>query len=95
MTPERIIEDWPATDFDSLNTEHFAYFLALKPDLVLLGTGATLRFPRPQLSHCLLAARVGLEVMDNSAVCRTYNILIAEGRNVIAAVLLGGAGNAG
>jgi len=60
-----------------------------KPDLVLLGTGATLRFPRPELTRSLYAARIGLEVMDNPAVCRTYNILLAEGRNVIAAVLLG------
>ena len=89
VTPDRIIEDWPATDFASLNAEHFAQFLALKPDLVLLGTGATLRFPRPELSRCLHAAHIGLEVMDNAAVCRTYNILLAEGRNVIAAVLLG------
>jgi uncharacterized protein len=89
VTPDRIIEDWPATDFNSLSADHFAQFIALKPDLVLLGTGATLRFPRPQLTQSLYAARIGLEVMDNSAVCRTYNILLAEGRNVIAAVLLG------
>ena len=89
VTPERIIDDWPATDFDSLNASHFERLLALKPDLVLLGTGATLRFPRPELSQCLHAVRIGLEVMDNAAVCRTYNILTAEGRNVVAAVLLG------
>jgi uncharacterized protein len=89
VTPERLIEDWPATDFNSLSADHFAQFLALKPDIVLLGTGATLRFPRPQLTQSLHAARIGLEVMDNPAVCRTYNILLAEGRNVIAAVLLG------
>jgi uncharacterized protein len=89
VTPDRIIDDWPATDFTSLTADHFAQFLALKPDLVLLGTGATLRFPQPALTQSLHAARIGLEVMDNSAVCRTYNILLAEGRNVVAAVLLG------
>jgi len=89
VTPDRIIEDWPATDFNSLSADHFDQFLALTPDLVLLGTGATLRFPRPQLAQSLHAARIGFEVMDNAAVCRTYNILLAEGRNVIAAVLLG------
>ena len=89
VTPDRPVEDWPATDFPSLRAEHFEQFLALKPDLVLLGTGATLRFPRPELSRSLHAARIGLEVMDNAAVCRTYNILLAEGRNVAAAVLLG------
>jgi len=89
VTPDHLIEAWSATDFASLSAEHFAQFLALKPDLVLLGTGATFRFPRPELSQPLHAARIGLEVMDNAAVCRTYNILLAEGRNVIAAVLLG------
>ena len=89
VTPDRIIEDWSATDFASLSAEHFGQFLALKPDLVLLGTGATFRFPWPEISQPLHAARIGLEVMDNAAVCRTYNILLAEGRNVIAAVLLG------
>jgi uncharacterized protein len=89
VTPERIIEDWPATDFASLDAGHFAQLIALKPDLVLLGTGPTLRFPHPALSSCLHAAHIGLEVMDNAAVCRTYNILLAEGRNVVAAVLLG------
>jgi len=89
VTPDRLVDDWPATDFASLSTEHFEQFLALKPDLVLLGTGATLRFPRPELARSLHAARIGLEVMDNAAVCRTYNILLAEGRNVVAAVLLG------
>ncbi len=89
VTPDRIVDDWPATDFASLTADHFAQFVALKPDLVLLGTGATLRFPQPALSQALHAARIGLEVMDNAAVCRTYNILLAEGRNVVAAVLLG------
>jgi uncharacterized protein len=89
VTPVRIFVDWPATDFESLREAHFEQFLEFKPDLVLLGTGATLRFPRPQLSRSLHASRIGLEVMDNAAVCRTYNILAAEGRNVIAAILLG------
>jgi uncharacterized protein len=89
VTPERIADDWPATNFDNLSAVHFEYLLALKPAIVLLGTGATLRFPRPELSRCLHAAQIGLEVMDNAAACRTYNILTAEGRNVIAAVLLG------
>jgi uncharacterized protein len=89
VTAERVLEDWPATDFDNLSAQHFEFLLALKPDILLLGTGATLRFPRPQLSSCLYAARIGLEVMDNPAVCRTYNILAAEGRNVVAAMLLG------
>ena len=87
VTPEHVREDWPATDFDHLTAEHFEFLCALKPDIVLLGTGVTLRFPRPVLSRCLTATRIGLEVMDTAALCRTFNILVGEGRNVIAAVL--------
>ena len=88
VTPDRVIEDWPATNFDELNTAHFEFLRSLKPAIVLLGSGATLRFPRPELPRCLAEVRIGLEVMDTTAACRTYNILTAEGRNVVAAVLL-------
>jgi len=87
VTPARLVHDWPATDFDRLAAEHFEFLRSLAPDIVLLGTGAMLRFPRPALTHCLATARIGLEVMDNNALCRTFNILVGEGRNVIAAVL--------
>ena len=89
VTPERIIEDWPASRFDDLTASHFEFLLALNPEIVVLGTGAMLRFPSPALSRCLSAAHVGLEVMDTNAACRTYNILAAEGRNVATAILLG------
>ena len=89
VTATRIIDDWPATDFDHLRAEHFEQCLALAPQIVLFGTGATFRFPRPELARSLHAARIGLEIMDNAAACRTYNILVAEGRNVVAALLLG------
>ena len=54
----------------------------------LRGTGARLRFPRPEITRPLIEARVGVEVMDVQAACRTYNILVAEGRKVAAALLL-------
>lgn len=88
ITPERVIEDWPVADFDGLNSSHFEFLRALNPAIVLLGSGATLRFPRPELSRCLTDVGVGLDVMDTAAACRTYNILATEGRNVVAAVLL-------
>ncbi len=87
VTPERVLDDWPASDFDRLTPRDFEFLCALAPEIVLLGTGATLRFPRPPLTHSLAAARIGLEVMGNAALCRTFNILVGEGRNVIAAVL--------
>jgi uncharacterized protein len=89
VTPQQVLDDWRAIGFGQLGTAHFEFLLGLKPEIVLLGTGHTLRFPAPALTQCLMQVRVGLEVMDTAAACRTYNILNAEGRNVVAGVLLG------
>jgi uncharacterized protein len=89
VLPDRIIGDWNVPGFAGLTAAHFDYLVSLKPEIVLLGTGATLRFPAPALSRCLTDAHIGLEVMDTSAACRTYNILSAEGRKVLAALLVG------
>ena len=80
--------DWPVTDFESLTAAHFDYFLELKPEVLLLGTGAKQQFARPELYRELITARIGIEFMDTPAACRTYNILVAEDRKVVAAVLL-------
>ena len=85
---EEVRVDWAASGFDVLQEAHFDYFLALKPDVLLLGTGAGQRFPHPRLYRALTDAGIGLECMDTPAACRTYNILVAEGRRVIAAILL-------
>ena len=88
VMPDRIIEgSLPAAVCD-LTHSHFEFLLGLKPEIVLLGTGDALRFPAPELSRCLAAAGIGLESMSTSAACRTYNILAAEGRRVLAAVLI-------
>jgi uncharacterized protein len=80
--------DWPASDFASLTPAHFAYFLELRPDVLLLGTGPQQRFAHPNLYRDLIQARIAVEFMDTPAACRTYNILVAEDRKVVAAVLL-------
>jgi len=89
VLPTHIVTDWPATTFEALEAGHLDALAALDAEVVLLGTGARLRFPRPELTRALVAARVGLEVMDVPAACRTYNILSAEERRVAAALLLG------
>jgi uncharacterized protein len=81
------LQPWQATGFDELRAEDFDALLALNPELVLLGTGARQRFPHPRLTAALARAGVGIEVMDTAAACRTYNILMAEGRRVLAAFL--------
>jgi uncharacterized protein len=85
---EEVRSDWNAAGFDALNETHFAWFLALRPDVLLLGTGARQRFPHPRLYRALTDAGIGVECMATPAACRTYNILAAEGRRVVAAILM-------
>jgi len=87
VQPEGDVQAWRAASFEALAAEHFAELLAMGPDLVLLGTGERQRFPHPRLTAALLEARVGFEAMDTRAACRTYNILMSEGRRVLAAML--------
>ena len=84
---DRLVTDWQPAGFDDLTAEHFALLAELKPEIVLLGTGALLRCPQPELTRALIEARIGLEVMDLQAACRTYNFLAAEERKVAAALL--------
>ena len=88
VLPDEIIADWSPASFDALAPTDFAAVLATKPEVVLLGTGPKLRFPGPEIVRPLIEARVGYEVMDVAAVCRTYNILVSEGRRVAAAVVI-------
>ncbi len=88
VLPNQIMEDWQATDFNSLTAEHFNKILSLEPEVVLLGTGDKHRFIHPKLSRALTEAGIGVECMDTAAACRTYNILMAEGRHVAAALLV-------
>jgi uncharacterized protein len=85
---EEVRSDWAVADFDSLSAAHFDYFLSLKPDVLLLGTGSMQRFPHPRLYRSLTDAGVGVECMDTPAACRTYNILVVEDRKVVAAILI-------
>lgn len=87
VSAEQILE-WDIADFGALGASHFESLLAHKPEIVILGTGSTLRFPHPSLPQSLYSAGIGLEVMDTKAACRTYNILCAEGRKVVAAILM-------
>jgi len=88
VTPEEIVAGWAPGGFEALTEADFAAIAALKPEVALLGTGASFRFPVPRLTRALIDAGIGLEVMDTPAVCRTFNILAAEGRRVAAGVLL-------
>ena len=84
---QEVRSDWNADGFEALDETHFAWFLALKPDVLLLGTGTRQRFPHPRLYRALTDAGIGVECMTTPAACRTYTILAAEGRRVVAAIL--------
>lgn len=80
---------WDVAALDTLQAAHFDAVLALRPELVIFGSGPRLRFVAPGLYRALIDARIGLETMDTAAACRTYNVLAAEGRSVVAALLPG------
>jgi|APFre7841882724_1041349.scaffolds.fasta_scaffold19189_4 uncharacterized protein len=88
VLPERIVDPWDAPTFDALAPAHFEFLSSLGVAVVLLGTGARLRFPAVSLQRIVLETGTGLETMDAMAACRTYNILATEGRRVAAAILL-------
>ena len=88
VSGDRLIVDWPAVSIDALAADHLAAILELAPEIAIIGSGATFRFPDPSRLAPLHAARIGVEVMDTAAACRTYNILLGEGRNVVAALIV-------
>jgi uncharacterized protein len=88
LTPEDLITGWAPEGFDGLAETDLRKLLESNPEVVLLGTGSAIRFPRPALGRVLVDAQVGLEVMDTAAACRTYNILAAEGRRVAAGLMI-------
>jgi uncharacterized protein len=82
------IAKWEVDSFEGLEQAAFEQLAKLPVEILLLGTGSALRFPHPRLTQVVRNARIGLEVMDTSAACRTYNILLGEDRRVGAALLL-------
>ncbi len=87
VLPDEVVTHW-ARSFDELSRVHFDALSIRAPEIILLGSGAKLRFPSPTLYAGLIKAHIGVEVMDTAAACRTYNILAAEGRRVAAALIL-------
>ena len=80
--------EWHCTLFEDLGARHFEEIAALRPELVIFGSGSRLRFVPPAFLNSLISLRIGMETMDTLAACRTYNILAGEGRHVIAALII-------
>ena len=88
LSSDGAISKWPAQAFEDLEAHHFAQLVDLKPELILIGTGKRQRFPNPELLKALISAKIGFEIMDSQAACRTYNILVGEGRQVLLALIV-------
>jgi uncharacterized protein len=84
------VQPWPALAVQDLTEGHFRAILALKPEVVIFGSGARIQFVAPGLMRALIDQRIGVETMDTPAACRTYNVLVSEHRAVVAALLLQG-----
>lgn len=83
------VAPWSVPDFQALAPDHFEALAAWAPELVIFGAGPRLRFPPPACLAPLMQRRIGFETMDTGAACRTYNVLVGEGRKVVAALLVG------
>jgi uncharacterized protein len=81
------VRAWPVDRFSDLTEASFEVLVEAAPELVIFGSGTRLRFVSPALMRGLMDRRVGIETMDTAAACRTYNVLLAEGRSVVAALL--------
>jgi uncharacterized protein len=88
VLPDAVVPGWAPHGFPALGEADFASLLSYEPEMVLLGTGSKQVFPHPRLLKSLSAARIGVEVMDTRAACRTFNILAAEDRRVAAALIV-------
>ncbi|MBE9524560.1 MAG: Mth938-like domain-containing protein [Chloroflexi bacterium] len=87
ISPRHLIRDWPPINIEALLEQHLKILIELQPEVVLLGTGQNLRFPETGILAQLHNQQIGVEVMDTAAACRTYNILMTEGRFVVAGMI--------
>ncbi|MGD2119083.1 MAG: Mth938-like domain-containing protein [Chromatiales bacterium] len=87
VSTHAVSDGWPVNSVAEIDAQVIEALLERKPQTIIIGTGKTLQFPEYELLENLAGKHVGVEVMDTPAACRTYNILVAEGRNVLAALI--------
>lgn len=88
VLPSKVYTPWTVKDFDSIQAEDFMMIADLNPEVVILGTGSTHRFIHPKLTKPLMDKGIPVECMTTDAACRTYNILMSEGRLVAAGLIV-------
>ncbi len=88
VMPNQLIAEWGPQELGELKEQDLLKIIQLEPEIVLLGVGDQLQFPPSQLISLFTQRGIGIEIMNNSAACRTYNVLMAEERRVVAALLI-------
>jgi uncharacterized protein len=88
LSPMELVNDWQPQELQSLKVEHFDAFYTMKPEVIILGTGDKQIFPEREILKYLVQNRIGYEIMDTQAACRTFNIIMAEGRTVVAGMFI-------
>ena len=88
VSTTQLNDDWNLTSIESLQTSHIEQILTLKPELIIIGTGDRLIFPAVEAYAAIIQQGIGVDFMDTGAACRTYNILMSEGRDVVAGLVL-------
>lgn len=82
------VAQWSVNSMAELSESHIAKILDYSPEIVIFGTGEKQVFPETKLLADLINSDCGHEIMDTAAACRTYSVLMTEGRNVLAALIL-------
>jgi len=94
VSASALLTDWNAQRFDDLTEQQLEPVFDLNPEVVLVGTGPKQMFPPPELLMCFYRRSIGVEFMSTRAACRTFNVLVSDHRNVVAALLPPGPGTA-
>jgi len=87
ISAEDFQENWSIASIAELNNHHIQQLLDIQPELIILGTGKKLTFPPVEVYASVVKQNMGIEFMDTNAACRTYNILMGEGRKVVAGII--------
>ncbi|MDH5472765.1 MAG: Mth938-like domain-containing protein [Gammaproteobacteria bacterium] len=85
----RLITDWPVKEMSDFCNQSLQPIFELQPEVIIIGTGRNIQFPRPEHYSSAINKGIGIEFMDTGAACRTYNILLSENRKVVAGIILG------
>lgn len=87
VSANRLINNWPVTNAAEIGADQVGQMLELEPEIVLIGTGEYPVFLAPEILMNFYQQAVGVEIMSTRAACDTFNILVSEGRNVVAALV--------